>query len=196
MKPGHLLIALSCVTSLALGACAKSENAFSEPPQVKVAELPPHSVDNAQGKVGRPVVMIDGPKGARQYVEHPLDKVRIGPGDFGDAITTGYGIWSGLATEGNPIFSPFGDAVPIIVIPAKYGLKKLAVKAGSTPAQANVGVESFGALGTCSNIAVLSGASIAPALGLGVICAIAYRVKMRKSYEAATGRTLSGVELD
>jgi hypothetical protein len=123
---------------------------------------------------------------------HRMDRLRLGPGDWGDMGTTAYGLWTGVAEEANPVLAPFGDAVPVVGLPLKYGLKKFQVNRGHTPAQANSSVESIGAIGTCANIATVSGAAMAPALAVGGVCWATYKHMSRVSYEKATAHRLNG----
>ncbi len=153
-------------------------------------------IEDGSKTMGKPVVRYK--TGADEAYEraltqgHKLDKVRIGPGDLGDMGTTAYGLWSGVAEEANPILAPFGDAVPFVGIPVKYGAKKLQTSAGIAAPKANVSVESFGALGTCANIATISGAAVAPALAVGGVCWGAYKHMSRLDYEKTTAHRLDG----
>jgi hypothetical protein len=119
----------------------------------------------------------------------PLTKmsegVRLGPADFGDMGTTAAGVWSGVAEEANPLFAWSGDAVPFVGLAGKWGLKKLFVATGSNAFEANLSVETGGAVGTCANIATLAGAAAPPALAIGVACGLIYRSEaIRKEREA------------
>lgn len=124
---------------------------------------------------------------------HRLDKVRYSSVDFGDAATTAAGLWTGLATEANPIFAPLGDAVPLVAMPVKYGLKKHLVKRGATPARANVTIEMGSSFATCANVATLLGAAPQVSLPMGLICSVAYTQETKKAYERDTGYTIDGV---
>ncbi|WP_027234242.1 hypothetical protein [Leisingera caerulea] len=186
------IVTLSCVAALALSACAKNEPAKtaarSAPSGTYQAVVPPEAPEARQSASAKPV------EGAR--VEHRLDRVRLGFGDYADSATTAYGLWTNVAEEANPIFAPFGDAVPLLALPAKYGLKKLIVSGGATPARANVSVEAVGTLAACANIATISGAAVAPALVLGVVCGVIYNNSLQKNYEAETGRTIDGLPVE
>ncbi|SDI93798.1 hypothetical protein SAMN04488245_13221 [Alloyangia pacifica] len=188
MKATGLLIGMGLAVTFALGACTQSQPVVMTSGTVPVVETPD---EQAVIEATKDTETLPG-SGTEAATIHRLDKVRLGPGDHGDALTTGYGIWSGVATEANPVLAPFGDAVPLLVLPVKFGLKKLLVAGGTAPARANVTIESVGAIGTCSNIAVLSGAAFAPAISLGLFCAIIYGDMLTKGYEKDTGRTLDG----
>lgn len=191
-KMKNYIVTLSCVAALALSACAKNEqakaSASSMPSGTYHADVQPEAPEVRQSASAKPV------EGAR--VEHRLDRVRLGFGDYADSATTAYGLWTNVAEEANPIFAPFGDAVPLLALPAKYGIKKLIVSGGTTPARANVTVEALGTLAACANIATVSGAAAPPALVLGVICGAIYNNTMQKNYEAETGRTLDGLPVE
>lgn len=102
------------------------------------------------------------------------EQARVAAADIGDAVTTGYGIFSGLAREANPILAPLGDALPFLAIPIKYGLKKVLIAGGMEAAKANRSVETGGAVGTCANIATLAGVAPPVAVPVGLACGIAY----------------------
>lgn len=124
--------------------------------------------------------------------QHRLDKIGVGIGDLGDTATTAYGLWSGVAEEANPIFSWLGDGVPVVAIPAKLGMKHGLHKLGMTNARSNVTVNSAGFVGTCANIATLSGVAAPPAMLLGIGCAVAYTQWAKHDYAKTTGLTLDG----
>ncbi|WP_417480744.1 hypothetical protein [Maricaulis maris] len=182
------LIGMGLAVTFALGACTEKQPVVMTSGTVPAVEAPDQKavIEASSDTQALPASEVDA------GTTHRLDKVRLGPGDHGDALTTGYGIWSGVATEANPALAPFGDALPLVVLPIKFGLKKLLVAGGTAPARANVTIESVGAIGTCSNIAVLSGAAFAPAISLGLFCAMVYGDVLTKGYEKDTGRTLDG----
>lgn len=131
-------------------------------------------------------------EGAPRLGDVPLTKmskeVRLAPADIGDMGTTAVGVWSGVATEANPLFAWSGDAVPFVGLGMKYGLKKALVATGSNAFEANLAVETGGAVGTCANIATLAGAAAPPALAVGVLCGVLFRAhavdKERKAFAA------------
>lgn len=106
---------------------------------------------------------------------HAIDRIRVGPGDWGDTASTAAGLWRFGLVEGNPILAPLGDAVPVVLPFVKYGMKHLAVQLGATPRQANISVESAGAGATCWNLSIIGGATMGLAAGLGIGCWLVYR---------------------
>lgn len=106
------------------------------------------------------------------------------------------GVWSGVASEANPLIAPFGNAAPLAAYPIKYGMKKVIVGIGATPAQANLSVETSSMAGTCANIATIAGAAPQVAIPIGILCGIAYNKKTRQNYERETGRRITGELID
>lgn len=123
---------------------------------------------------------------------HRMDKIGLGLGDAADAGTTAIGLWTNAAEEINPILAPAGAAAPVVVLPLKYGAKKALHAAGTTAARANYSVDTAGALAACSNVAVLAGTALPPALAFGAACYMAYGQYLRDQYELDTGHTLDG----
>lgn len=120
-----------------------------------------------------------------------MDHVRIGPADFADAGSTAVGLASGLV-EANPIAAAAGNAAPLVLIPLKYGAKKVMVASGFTPARANWLVETAGTFATCNNLAALSGGVPPVAIGVGIICGVIYAEQSKSRYERRNSRSLDG----
>lgn len=152
------------------------------------------SYESYQGlKKGPEKSLETGPeKSTEKEKLHRLDRIGVSFGDVSDAGTTAVGLWSGVASEANPILAPFGDAAPIVMIPLKLGLKHGVHKLGATKARANLTVDSAGILAACANIMTLSGAAMPVALATGMACGTVYHRKASRDYERATGRTIDG----
>lgn len=123
-----------------------------------------------------------------------MDEVRIGPADFADAGSTAVGLASGLV-EANPIAAAAGNAAPLVLIPLKYGVKRVMVASGVTPARANWLVETAGTFATCNNLAALSGGVPPVAIGVGIICGVIYAEQSKSRYERRNSRSLDGVSV-
>ena len=123
---------------------------------------------------------------------HRLDTIGISAGDVGDATTTAAGLWSDVAHEANPALAPFGDAVPLVLIPVKLGTKHALTKIGKRPAEANLAVNAGGIFATCSNIATLASMAAPPAIALGAFCGVVYYDIARDDYREKTGINPNG----
>jgi hypothetical protein len=111
-----------------------------------------------------------------------IDSVRIGAGDIADVATTAYGLTQGFA-EANPLVSGAGSAVPVVGLVGKILIKKLLVLTGSSPAQANIIVETGSWVGGCANfVTVVGKAEPASAILVGLACGLVARDQlMRKA---------------
>lgn len=111
-----------------------------------------------------------------------INQVRVGGGDIADVATTAIGLSQGFV-EANPLMSGAGNAVPVVGLVGKILIKKLLVLTGSSPAQANIIVETGGWVGGCANfLTVATKAEPAFAIAVGLACgAIARDQLMRKA---------------
>lgn len=132
------------------------------------------------------------PERPRQRREHKMDKVRLGPGDMADGLTTAIGLAKEGVEEANPLLSGLGDGASVGAVALKYGIKHVLVARGNRPAAVNYGLETMGWGAACANIMTVAGAAAPPALIVGVGCYFLARDKMRTGYEATTGRAING----
>ena len=123
---------------------------------------------------------------------HRFDRIAISAADVGDASTTTIGIVSGVAEEANPITRSLGAGAGLAIIPLKIGIKHVIVEMGRTIPQANVAGNTVSALGTCSNLMVIAGATVPSAIATGAICALIYNREAKRSYRETTGRNIDG----
>lgn len=123
-----------------------------------------------------------------------MDRVRLAPADFADAGSTAVSLASGLV-EVNPIAAAAGNAAPLALIPLKYGVKKVMVASGVTPARANWIVETAGTFATCNNLVALSGGVPPVAIGVGIICGVIYAEQSKYKYERRNARSLDGIRV-
>ncbi len=114
-----------------------------------------------------------------------ITRVRVGAGDIADAASTAIGLSQGFV-EANPLFSGAGSAVPVVGLVSKVLFKKLLVLTGSTPAQANIIVETGGWVGGCANfVTVAAKAKPAVAIAVGLTCGLIAHHQLVKAAMAA-----------
>lgn len=111
---------------------------------------------------------------AGQQTGDPLDRIRVGPGDWADTGTTAIGIWGGKFVEGNSILASTGNAAPLVMPPLKYAGKHGLVALGFTPREANKTMESVGMGAACWNVSLLAGATTGIGAGLALGCGYLY----------------------
>lgn len=114
-----------------------------------------------------------------------INKVRLGAGDIADAASTAAGLSQGFV-EATPLFSGAGNAAPVVGLVSKVLFKKLLVLTGSTPAQANIIVETGGWVGGCANfVTVAVKAKPAVAIVVGLTCGVIAHKQLVKQALAA-----------
>ena len=93
------------------------------------------------------------------------------PIDYADAGTTAAIIAQG-GLETNPVIGVAGNAAaPVVALGVKYGLRAGLPALGMPQEQADAAIDLASWIGTCNNIAVLTGAAAFPAsLGVGALC--------------------------
>ena len=106
------------------------------------------------------------------------------PIDYADAGTTALIVAQG-GVEANAVIGAAGNATaPIVSLGVKYGLRAGLPAAGFTEPQADALIDTASWIGTCNNIAVLTGAAAFPAsLGFGAICGAASFYSDRDAFE-------------
>ena len=145
------------------------------------------SLAACSGHVDRAAQLPKKPAPIVQQLESltSINHVRVGAGDIADAASTAVGLSQGFV-EANPLFSGAGSAAPVVGLVSKVLFKKLLVLTGSTPAQANIIVETGGWVGGCANfVTVAAKAKPVVAIVVGLTCGvIAHRQLVKQALAA------------
>lgn len=108
------------------------------------------------------------------FASQKSNELKLSFPDMGDALTTTVGLVSNMATEINPILSPFGSLAGLASIPIKMGIKQALVNSGKSSARSQSVVDRVSVISTCSNIMVLAGVALPVSLLSGIVCAKEY----------------------
>jgi hypothetical protein len=107
----------------------------------------------------------------------PVPIARLTPADWADVFTTAaaLSVMGDAVAEANPIVAMAGpDAVPLVGIGMKYGIKKLLIHSGASQCKVDRNIGTGSMLGACNNTVLLLGGSTTAAPIIGAICAFAY----------------------
>jgi hypothetical protein len=164
MKLASLIVALSL----------SSTAAMADYDDYRALQLPVALGDSAEALTRAPVTS------PRPYAAGTPSRprVRLSGADYADAGTTALGLARG-AVEGNPLFAWSGSAAPVVGLAGKYGMKRALVAMGHTAEEADRKVGIGSALGTCNNLAVITGATGYGPLLVGAACAGIYAYATR-----------------